>query len=52
MRSISIATRSYHGRGNSAAKLMLEAAEGGSLENVVQQFERILFQQNKLILQA
>jgi hypothetical protein len=35
-----------------AAKLMLEAAEGGSLEDVVQQFERILFQQNKVILQA
>jgi hypothetical protein len=35
-----------------AAKLMLAAAQGGSLEEVAQQFERILIQQNKLILQA
>jgi hypothetical protein len=48
MRSISIATKSYHGRGNTRPS----CAEGGSLEDVVQQFERILFQQNKLILQA
>jgi hypothetical protein len=29
---------------------MLEAAKGGSLEDVVVQFERILIQQNKLAL--
>jgi hypothetical protein len=35
-----------------AAQLMLEAAEGGSLEEVVRQFERILIHQNKLVLQG
>jgi hypothetical protein len=33
-----------------AAELMLAAARGGDLDDVVQQFERILFQQNKLVL--
>jgi hypothetical protein len=33
-----------------AAKLMLEAAKGGSLDGVVVQFERILLPQNKLVL--
>jgi hypothetical protein len=33
-----------------AAALMLEAATGGSLEEVVLQFERILFQRGKLVL--
>jgi hypothetical protein len=33
-----------------AAKLMLEAAEGGSLEEVVPQIERILIHENKLVL--
>jgi hypothetical protein len=33
-----------------AAQLMLEAAEGGSLEEVVLQFRRILIHQNKLVL--
>jgi hypothetical protein len=33
-----------------AAGLMLEAAKGGSLEDVVVQFERILIQQNKVAL--
>jgi hypothetical protein len=30
---------------------MLTAAKGGSLEEVVRQFERILIHQNKLVLQ-
>jgi hypothetical protein len=34
-----------------AAAQMLAAAEGGSLEDVVLQFERILIHQNKLVLQ-
>jgi hypothetical protein len=34
-----------------AAQLMLAAAEGGSLEEVVRQFERIFIHQNKLVLQ-
>jgi hypothetical protein len=34
-----------------AARLMVAAAEGGSIEDVVGQFESILFQQNKLVLQ-
>ena len=34
-----------------STQLMLEAAEGGSLEEVVLQFERILIHQNKLVLQ-
>jgi hypothetical protein len=34
-----------------AAKLMLAAAHGGDLEEVVIQFERILIHQNKLIFQ-
>ena len=33
-----------------AATLMLAAAEGGSLEDVGHQFERILIHQNKLVL--
>jgi hypothetical protein len=33
-----------------AAKLMLEAAEGGSLEEVVQHIERIVIHENKLVL--
>jgi hypothetical protein len=33
-----------------AAKLMSAAAVGGDLEEVVLQFERILIQQNKLVL--
>ena len=32
-----------------AAKLMIIAANGGSLEDVILQFERILFQENKLV---
>jgi hypothetical protein len=35
-----------------AAQLMLTAAKGGSLEEVVRQFERILIHQNKLVLQG
>jgi hypothetical protein len=34
-----------------AAKLMIAAAEGGSLEEVVAQFERIVIHENKLVLQ-
>jgi hypothetical protein len=34
-----------------AAELMLAAAQGGDLEDVVRQFERILIHQNKLALQ-
>jgi hypothetical protein len=34
-----------------ATELMLAAAKGGDLEDVVQQFERILIHQNKLALQ-
>jgi hypothetical protein len=34
-----------------AAELMLAAAEGSSLDEVVPQFERILIHQNKLVLQ-
>jgi hypothetical protein len=30
---------------------MLEAAQGGSLDDVVMQFRRILIHQNKLVLQ-
>ena len=33
-----------------AARLMLDAAKGGNLGEVVDQFERILIHQNKLIL--
>jgi hypothetical protein len=33
-----------------AAKLMIDAATGGSLNEVVLQFERILLPQNKLVL--
>lgn len=32
------------------ATLLLEAAKGGDIEEVVLQFERILIQQNKLVL--
>jgi hypothetical protein len=35
-----------------ATQLMLTAAEGGSLEEVVLQFERVLVHQNKLVLQG
>jgi hypothetical protein len=34
------------------ARLMLGAANGGSLEDVVMQFRRILIHQNKLVLQG
>jgi hypothetical protein len=33
-----------------AAKLMIDAATGGSLDEVALQFERILLPQNKLVL--
>ncbi len=33
-----------------AVKLMMAAAEGGDLQAVVDQFERILIHQNKLVL--
>jgi hypothetical protein len=35
-----------------AAELMLAAAKGGDIEEVVLQFERILIHQNKLVIQG